>query len=197
MKKHILAISLIVLSACNEKSKLFRYELKVVNETDSTQNLSIFTDFNDDYNFFDDNLKDSIIFHNSSLSKVEGDFMFGLINNKNKFNKILFFSSESASFPKGKMDYRQVVMKGEFDELIPKESPVSINCYNDFYDTTDIILTRQISFLLTGLNEQDTVGYQENVYLKTDEKLITSVLLYTNSKFKEELKLVAKELKSQ
>ena len=65
----------------------------------------------------------------------------------------------------------------------------------DNLDTTDIFPSQQISNLITSSDGLDTIGFQENVYLETDERIITTVLLYTNSTFKEELKLAAKESK--
>ena len=196
MKKLLLCILLILLNACNEKSKHFRYQLKVVNETDTTQNFSIYTDFNEDYDFFDEEQKDSIIFANSSLSKVDGRFLFGFINNKHSCNKILFFSSETAQLPDD-IDEHRKVMISEFNTKFSTADRVLINCYENYLDTSNEFPTKYLSYLIAKSSKEDTVGFQENVYLRTPEKLITTVVIYTDQIYKRELQEVAKELKSK
>lgn len=192
MKKCILAIFLSIVLGCKEKPKEFRYRLNVVNDEDSTENFSIFSDFIPDYNFYTNEYIDSIIFNKKSLTKVEGEFIFGFINKKNEINKILFFSADSTKMPKNSVHH---VLIDEFNIMNRNELFISSLSASD--SITNDYKLKKLVYLITGNNKSDTIGYQESNIIKTERKLITMVLIYTDLVYRQELIDVANLLKSK
>jgi hypothetical protein len=186
----VIIVSLFICS-CGHKDKPQGVNFAVMDKTDTLSHF--YYEGHEKYQFYSPGGVDTLFSDKNILTKIPGQFKFGIKDRVGNPNRFLVFSKTSES-PLEFTKEPRVPFLGE--ELITY-SNYSVELFENYIDSTNGPVRKYETYVAIDRITKDTIIFQEVNYMIYKNNLLTSYIVYDNPDTREEMRLVLDDAKEK